>query len=139
MIVDGTPTKEEVLEAYWASRKFLGLISEYVVAREGWDPEWISARDFDAYSDHVSFDPNGEVEIEWTVRDRCGDRLRLRSKTFPASHLWDSKAEALVKAEVAAREAARKAKATARLTSHAEEVEKTERELLAALRRKYNE
>jgi hypothetical protein len=99
MMVDGIPTKEEVLEAYEASRNFLGTIQSYVQMRAEIDPAWKSAKDFDAYSDTVAFDPDGDVEIEWTIWDRCGDREGFR-KSFPAEHLWDPEAEGRIRAEV---------------------------------------
>lgn len=125
--------KKTLLGWHEGHRKFLQAVNRYAQYRSEKDPEWKAAREFDAFIDVVVFGVEDEVEIEWTITDRCGDSEGYH-KTFPARHLWDAEA---AEADIQARRRAVEEKRAARVREEKRRVEERERAQLAALQEKY--
>jgi len=129
-------TKKAVRRAASGRDRLHEMIRDYVQHRAQIDPDWDRAINFEADTDTIAFDPNGDVEIEWEETGRCGDRDYYR-KEFPAEHLWDPEAMEKIKVEVAERVAAEAKKTQDRLEARQKAQEVQDLKLLSALQEKY--
>lgn len=128
--------RKAVRRAFNGRERFHEMVQDYVMHRARIDPDWKRADSFEASTDTIAFDPDGDVEIEWEERGRCGDQEYYR-RTFPAEHLWDPEAMVKVEAEVLARHAQEKAKREAQYEAQRKTKEEQDRKLLAALQEQY--